>query len=471
MRVLFIYPDITLYSRRYQQGVGYLSAVLKKAGHRTFLLHLQKDVSAKWLLGQVERFNPDLIAISTTTNQFPYARKCAGWIKTAHPTTPTIYGGVHPTLQPDEVISDPATDMVCIGEGEYPLLELVGRLESGKDILDIPGLWVKRDGQIYRNPRPPLLQDLDQLPFPDREVFDFPLILRRWSGVADFISGRGCPYNCTYCCSPSLRNLSAGLGKFIRRRSVVGVIAEIQQVVSHYKVKKINFDDDTFTIDLNWIREFRQLYPREIGLPFNCNARVETLSREMLTELKAAGGDILFIGVESGSEWLRQEVLQRKMTNEQIVTAFATAHEMGLKTFAYNMVGLPLETPEMAEETIALNRQINPTKIQITTFYPYPGTELYRLCQERGYLSPEDKDSYFGEGSSLNLPTMSSRQIIGYHRAMWDLKLRRELESRRLLRPIFAVLKLLMGERRALRLGNLVRKRLPKLEWFLRGLD
>ena len=224
MKVLFIYPDITLYSRRYQQGVGYLSAVLKKAGHHTLLLHLEKEVSQKWLLAQVEQFSPDLIAISTTTNQFPYARKYAGWIKAAHHAAPIIYGGIHPTLQPEEVISDPATDVVCIGEGEYPLLELVGRLESGKDILDVPGLWVKRDGQIYRNPRPPLLQDLDQLPLPDREVFDFPLILRRWSGVADVISGRGCPYNCAYCCSPSLRKLFAGLGKFVRRHSVAWVL-------------------------------------------------------------------------------------------------------------------------------------------------------------------------------------------------------------------------------------------------------
>ena len=120
MKVLFIYPDITLYSRRYQQGVGYLSAVLKKAGHRTFLLHLQKDVSSKWLLGQVERLSPDLIGISTTTHQFSYATKYAGWIKAAHPTTPIIYGGVHPTLEPEGVISDPATDIVCIGEGEEP---------------------------------------------------------------------------------------------------------------------------------------------------------------------------------------------------------------------------------------------------------------------------------------------------------------------------------------------------------------
>lgn len=471
MKVLFIYPDIALYSRRYQQGVGYLSAVLKKAGHTTSLLHLEKDVSSKWLLAQVERFAPDLVGISIITHQFAYARKYAGWIKTAFPGIPIICGGVHPTLWPQEVISESGIDIICLGEGEGPLLELVTRLEARIDFQDVPGLWVKQGGEIIRNPRPPLLQDLDQLPFPDREVFDFPRILRRWSGVADVISGRGCPYNCTYCCSPSLRKLSSGLGKFIRRRSVARVIQEIHELASRYPVKKINFDDDTFALDLNWIQEFRKYYPREIGLPFTCNARVEPLNRDMLSELKEAGCDTLYIGVESGSERLRREVLHRNMTNEHIATVFATAHKMGLKTFAYNMIGFPFETPELAEETVALNRKINPTKIQISTLYPYPGTELYRLCQEHGFLTPESKDSYFSEGSVLRLPSFSNEQIIHYHQVMWDLKLKKEIETRRFLRPIFTALKVVLGEHLTLRLGNWVRRRMPDLEWFLRKIS
>jgi radical SAM superfamily enzyme YgiQ (UPF0313 family) len=449
--------------------VGSLSAVLKRAGHCTSLLHLEKDVPSKWLLLQIERFKPDLIAMSTTTHQFPYIRKYAGWIK-QHFTTPIVCGGIHPTLAPHEVIAEEGIDMVCVGEGEYPLLELVNGLEKGREISKVSNIWVKQEGKILQNPLRPLLQDLDELPFPDRDLFNFPQILRRWGGVADIMASRGCPHNCTYCCNHSLKKLYTGLGKFIRQRSVAQVIAEVQQIVSKYKVKMIDFSDDTFTANKNWLREFCWHYPREVGLPFTCTARVEDMTRAVLTELKGAGCERLNIGLESGNDWLRQEILQRKMTNEQIRTAFATAHELDLKTFTYNMIGLPFETPEMAEETIALNQEINPHRIGMSTFYPYPGTKLFQICLELGFLTSAHEDSYMEDGTVLNLPTLSNEQIVHYQRIRREFQLKKEIETRQPLRPFFTVLKAVLGERQALRLVNLIRRNFPNLTLLLRRL-
>jgi anaerobic magnesium-protoporphyrin IX monomethyl ester cyclase len=469
MQVLLIYPDICPYSRQYHHGIGYLSAMLKSGGHSTFLLHLKNDISERRLVQKIGALKPDLIAISTTAQQFPYARKYARSIKQHFPT-PIICGGIHPTLSPDEVISSECIDIVCVGEGEYTLLELAEALERRKDICKIADLWVKREGLIYQNPRRPLLQDLDKLPFPDREIFGPPTILRG-KRIADVIAGRGCPYDCTYCCNHGLRKVYSGLGKFLRYRSVANVLLEIQKLRTEYGVQKINFDDETFTLNHSWLRQFCGRYASEIGLPFGCNARVETLNREILGLLKESGCEVLRIGIESGNEWLRREVLHRNMTNEQIKAAFDMAHEVGLNTLAFNMIGIPFETPEMAEETIALNRQIDPNQIQCSVFFPYPGTHLYQVCKAHDFLTLARKSSYFQEGSVLNLPTLSNKQIVNYQRKIWELILKKELQNRRFLRPVFSGLSTVLGERLTFRLANLVKWRLDTLARFLRRIE
>ncbi|MFQ5873659.1 MAG: B12-binding domain-containing radical SAM protein [Dehalococcoidia bacterium] len=426
MRALFVYPDMCTDSGRFQQGIASILAVLKEAGQQTSLLHLERELPKAELMRRIDEVKPGLVAFSTTTHQYPFVQRYSRWVKESF-HLPVVCGGIHPTLSPEETIADEGMDAICVGEGEYPMLELVERLQAGDDISDIPNLWVKMDGAIRRNPVRPLIQDLDRLPFPDREVFSYERILKKFGHTADIMTGRGCPFGCTYCCNHALKQLYTGKGRFIRRCSVLRILDEIEQVITRYQVTSLNFDDDTFTLQPKWLEEFCREYPKRFRLPFSCNARVETVNKNSLAALKRAGCFQIQIGIESGSEWLREKVLRRRMSNKKLMEVFSAAKEVGLQTYSFNMVGLPEETPEMAEETFRINADIDPDIVQASVFYPYPGTDLYRMCEERGYLTGDQKYGYFGEGTVLRLPTLSEQQIRHYYRRYHEISFEKNL--------------------------------------------
>ena len=392
-----------------------MSAVLKKEGHQTCLLRVTKEISKKDLIGKIERLKPDIICFSSTTNQFPHVKLYASWIKSLG--IPVVCGGVHAILSPDEVISCDGIDIVCIGEGEYALLELVNNIKNAVIFDNIANLWVKENGKVTKNSIRPLISDLDSLPFPDRELFLQEKSLDAWGEEATFMAGRGCPYGCTYCCNHALRKTYSGKGPYVRIRSVNNLLDEIRSVTKEYGdvVKKLNFEDDTFTLFPKWLKEFCEAYKKEFNIPFSCNVRVETVNRDILSSLKDAGCYCIKLGVESGDEWLRKNILKRSMTNEEILAACKTAHELGLKISVYNMVGLPYETPKMVEETLKINRLINPNMMQTTIFYPYPNTELFNICKQEGFLTDKLKKSYLDNGTTLNLPTLTQKQINNYY--------------------------------------------------------
>jgi len=427
LRILFIYPDIGQERYGFQQGIAYISSLLKANDHQTSLLYVSKDISKSKLINEIRRFRPDLVGLTSTTHHYPYVEKYAKYIKEEF-ETPIICGGVHATLCPDEVLSCRSIDMVCVGEGEYPMLELANQLEREKSIDNIQNLWIKKHSNIIKNPVRPLISNLDELPFPDRELFHYEELLKKWRHEAEFIAGRGCPYNCTYCCNHALQKMYIGKGKYVRIRSVENVLAEIANVTEKYDVKKIFFHDDTFTLFHPWIREFCEKYPKEFDLPFGCNVRVETVNKEILYDLRKAGCEVIHIGLESGNEWLRQTVLKRHMTNQQIIEVFKTAHEIGLRTLSFNMIGIPFETPKMVKETIELNKVVQPAIVQFSVFYPYPSTELWEVCKKNNLLTLDHVNSYFENKSTLNLPTISREQVTQFHRMFLDFALERYMK-------------------------------------------
>ena len=289
---------------------------------------------------------------------------------------------------------------------------------------------MKLEGKLYKNPVSSLIQNLDGLPFPDRDLFDYASMLKGFWYTADFVTGRGCPYNCFYCCNHSIRKLYHDKGEYVRRRSVESVLKEIDYVTRRYKVKKMNFDDGTFTLHKKWMKEFCERYPAKFGLPFTCNARADTLTEEVIRDLKRAGCELVQIGIESGSEDLRRQVLRRNITDGDIISTFEAVRRVGIKTYSFNMVGLPFETAEMAEETVGLNQRINPDDLQVSIFFPYPGTELYQVCEENGFLTSKDKSSYFDEGATLNQPSMTEAEVVSHYRRLNQLSLEKKVQSR-----------------------------------------
>ncbi|MFC1870562.1 B12-binding domain-containing radical SAM protein, partial [Chloroflexota bacterium] len=401
MKVHFIYADVsTYYYPGVHHGLASIAGVLKSHGHLLSLHHVKKEPSKKEILDIIRRESPDLIAFSAVTNQIGYVDTWSKWIKQEF-SIPTICGGIHATLYPEEVIAFVGIDMVCRGEGEYPLLELADNPAR----TDIANLWLKRNGEIIKNPLRPLISSLDDLPYPDYALFDCETILADRNGDFAILASRGCPFSCTYCCNHALRKIQEDKGKYFRLRSVDNVLRELELLTDKYPIRHLSFADDIFGVSRDWALEFCEKYPKKFALEFECNARADGIDEELLASLKRANCTQINMGVEAGNEWLRTEVLGRKVPNEQMIKAFDSAHKFGLKTMSYNMIGLPYETPEMIKETINLNKRLAPDRIAIFFFYPYPGTELYEVCRREGFLSEKRSSSYVSE-SVLNLPTI-----------------------------------------------------------------
>lgn len=412
MRILFIYTDISTNQHLHiQHGVSSISSVLKQGGHSTSLLYLNQEISQEELTRQVEELKPDLIGFSTGTHQWRFAREYSRWIKENF-NLPIICGGIHPTLAPEEVISEPGIDMVCRGEGEPALLELANRMEEGKDISRIQNLWVKILGEeIIKNPLRELIPNLDTLPFPDRDIYDHDRLLRGNAYEHMLMASRGCPFKCSYCCSPAVNRLYSRKGNPVRMRSPQNVIEELTMLQNRFRVESFFFEDEIFTLNHHWLKEFCQLYQNKFTIPFKVYVRVETVNRDTLKLLKDTGCSTILIGVESGNEDIRRKVMNRKMKNEDIIRVFRMADEIGLKTWNFNQIGVPGDTKETIQETIDLNLKISPDHIQISIFFPYPGTELHKLCEKNGYLTGEELTSYFHDMSVLNLPTITREEI------------------------------------------------------------
>jgi len=428
MKACLVYPDVSgveQYGKhKFHHGLGYLSSVVKSAGHEVSAIYLDHDMAQEPFAARLTASAPDVVGFSATTHQYPYVTQFAQYAKSALPDVFVIVGGVHPTLKPDEVIEDPNIDAVCVGEGEYAMRDLLDRLEHGGEITDIQNLWVKIGGKVYKNPMRPLVDPLDSLPLADRDLFeeDEAGSTVAASRTADVIAGRGCPYSCTYCCNNVLRRLYSGLGRYHRFRSPENVVEEIVGLAKQRGVERINFQDDTFTQDHRYLEALCALYREKVGVPFWVNTRAEHVNEATVKTLKSAGCAGVRIGIETGNDWLRREVLKKRCTSHQIRDAFAIVRKHGMKTYACNMLGIPFETPEMVGETLRLNRQILPDEIQFSVFFPYPCTELADICESEGFLRDHTTPtSYYGSASVLNLPTLPQNEIDRYYRLFVEL--------------------------------------------------
>ncbi len=402
MKVVFVYPDLlegAAWRGYYYSGIGILSAVLKEAGHQTALFHLTqpptREAFLEGLAGLLPQEGPHLVGFSITSNMLPFLREWSPWVKEGWPDAWVIAGGVHPTLVPEETLALPGVDLVCVGEGEGAIVDLAEALEAGRSPSGIANLWWKRpDGTVERNPPRPLVE-LDALPFPDREIYDYANLHHERQGEATMMVSRGCPYRCTYCCNEALREVYRGRGKAVRFRSVPLVLAELKQVLERYPfIRRFVFDDDILPLRMDWFREFAREYAREVGRPFACNLRPNLANEEVIRLLREAGCDEVRFGIESGNDLVRNDLLNRRVSREQIVRAFDLCHQAGMKVFAFNMVGLPGETVAQMLDTVKLNAAVRADITRVTIFYPYQRTELYRASREMGLLTDRTVTDY-----------------------------------------------------------------------------
>ncbi len=419
MRVILIYPDLNEgagYTGAYYTGVGILSAVLRQAGHTAQLLHITQPISKTEFIRRITPLLPNegnkLIGFSITSNMFTFLKEWSEWIKTSWPEAIILAGGVHPTLAPEETLSLPSVDIVCVGEGEGAIVDLANQLETGEPAGGIANLWIKQaDGNIETNPLRSLV-DLDSLPIPDRDIFDFMHLHNESRGEANLVVSRGCPYHCTYCCNDALREVYKGLGRPVRFRSVPLVIEEAKTVLKEYPgIDRIVFCDDILPLWREWFSEFSRRYKTEIGIPFTCNLRPNLVSEVVVKELKQAGCVEIRFGLESGNDDIRERVMNRHLTREQMIYAFKVCKDAGIKTFAFNIVGLPSESVYQMLDTVKLNADVMADVTRVTIFYPYPKTKLYDLCAEMDLLTNRVVIDY-AEDTMLDYSTIHSTRVL-----------------------------------------------------------
>jgi anaerobic magnesium-protoporphyrin IX monomethyl ester cyclase len=401
-------------------GVANLSGILKANGHETDLLLVSHTPD---LIGAVRKYQPGLIAFSALTGVHHSIQRLALQIKQAL-NIPILVGGPHPTYSP-EMINQPAIDIICRGEGEHAILELADAMDAGKDVTRIRNLHVKtRNGTIHMNDMRPAVP-LDALPVPDRELY-YKYGFLRDMPMKRFISSMGCPYPCTFCHEPVIRSLYKQETKsdYLRRKSVRRTVDEIKHIADRYPLKHVHFSDDLFFIRNNykWLEEFAEVYPREVGIPWNCNIRYDSVRQQSADLLEKAMCYGAAVGLESGNQEIREVVIRKQSKNEHIVEGARLLREKGIKVLTTNMVGLPGETVDNALETVQLNMVLKSNYVRANTFLLFPGLPLVEYAKQKGYLDKDfDIDKHVAEATEITINTPYAREFSNIAALFWLL--------------------------------------------------
>jgi len=389
MKIVFVQNFLNFYL-----GIMSMSSVLKKNGHSVdvFVEGLHKDI-----IKDICDAKPDIIGFTCITGEHRWVEKRAAQIK-KHLNVPIIVGGPHPTYFP-EMVEMENIDIVCRGEGEGTILELIDKMQNRQEINNILGLWVKQDNKIYKNNVAPLVEDLDSLPLADRGIYDKYEFFRKEKELPIAFS-RGCPYSCSFCYNAAKRKLYAGQ-KVVRIRSVDNVISEIKLLLQeHPHFKSILFYDDNIGLLPKWFDEFCEKYAKVNGPSFVVSVRADFMNEDRAKKLKKANCFSISMGVESGDHEMREKILNKHIPDEDYIQASRFLRENGIKVRTSNILFLPGETIDQAFKTLLLNKKMKVDFAWVYTLQPYPGTEIYHYAVENGFL---DKNFSFDQIDPLGV--------------------------------------------------------------------
>ncbi len=399
-------------------GVGYLSSVLRQAGHETRLVFDPALFNDKyWLdIPSLARLfdrrrevvdgilagHPDLVAFSVLTDTYRWALSVAADVK-KRADIPIVFGGIHPTSVPELVIREPAVDYVVVGEGEGAILDLAAGSR------DAPNIWRKEGGKVVRREVRPPIADLDSVPFPDKDLFA-PFFSQK---SYTLMTARDCPFDCTYCCNSVLHRL---YGHPRRKRSVGNVLAELAWGRERFRFDAVNFMDDNFTLDRKWLKDFLPAFQREFGVSFRCLTHPTIIDYDTAVLLREHGCEAIDIGVQTLNPRIRKDLLNRHMSNERIAESLDAIKKAGLKTHIDHMVGFPGETEEDLVAAARFYTEHPPNRFTYYYLSYFPATEIIG----RANLPPEKVESinqgrekmYLSGGSVENAVTKNFEAVF-----------------------------------------------------------
>ncbi|MCI0503081.1 B12-binding domain-containing radical SAM protein [Candidatus Micrarchaeota archaeon] len=416
VRVLFINPPWTLKGGVWRDvaacmpslGLGYVASYLRKNSPIPVQIRIidmiAERISPDGLPAILRGEEYDFVGITSTTVTIRAAIRCAKAARALFPHARIVFGGVHPSILPDEVLSHDFVDFVIRNEGEIPMLELV----SGRPAQEIRNLSYKKDGKVIHNPAQELIKNLDDLPFP---AYDLMPIRKYYPAVGSYkrlpalsvIATRGCPGQCTFCYKV--------FGRTLRSRSAKNIFDEVAFLHREYGIREIAFYDDTFTSFRDNVKEFCSLLMRSgLKITWSCFSRVDCIDRETLALMKRAGCHQILYGVESADKAILQNI-RKGIDLERVRAAVRMTKEAGISPRCSFMLGNPGETRETIERTIQFALELDPDLAMFNITVPFPGTKMFEWAKQNGLLLTENWDDYDLSKQVMRLPTISDQDL------------------------------------------------------------
>src|SRR4030042_2152740 len=406
MKVLFINTFLSK-DAIYREPLGIMSlASAINHKHEVFILEpIRENIFEK-----ISQIKPDVIGYAIRTGVQQYYMDINKKLKKKYKFI-SVFGGPHTTFFP-EMIDQEGVDCICIGEAEEAFIEFLDNLESGKDYTKGKNFWVKKSKKIYQNDLRPLVQDLDTIRFPNRNLFDKYGEIKN-AKVRTFITGRGCPFNCSYCFNAGFKGLYKGQN-YVRRRSVKNVIGEVKEVKEKYDFKIAFFEDDTFNINKPWLREFSREF-KKLNLKFICvGVRADLFDEETAKLLKEANCIGVVFGLEAGNEIIRKNILNKNLSDKKIINCARLLKKYNLPFMTNNLLAIPTSSLEDDLKTLRLNILCKPDYGVVCILQPYPGTQIYKLAVSKGLCNenPFDNLGDFYAESKLKIENKLERENL-----------------------------------------------------------
>lgn len=399
MKVLFVNPPQTASKYKFMGviapplGIAYMAGVLQENNIDVEIVDASaEDMDFKDVEKELLKRKPDLVALTALTPTIGRALETAQVVKETLPDSIVVMGGYHPTFNFIETLEDENVDIVIRGEGEYIMLNLVQALENQSSLHDVKGIVFedKNSKEIVVNPEAPLIQDLDELPFPALNLLPMKKyrLLDMDTHMTTMITTRGCPMQCSFCSSAAMH------GKKIRERSVENIVDEIEYLNTNYDIDTIAFMDDTFTLKKRKVMAIcDEILKRNIEIMWGCTSRVDTLDEKLLKKMKEAGCITIFIGVESADQQ-QLDNMCKNTTIAKIENAFKIAHKLKIRTIASVALGMPGDTKEIMNKTVKFVHKLKPNYAIYSLATPYPGTRFYKEAFEKNLIKIKDWSKY-----------------------------------------------------------------------------
>ena len=391
-------------------AVRLLAACARAAGYRCVELYFKDWVNNHLdpprpqeldnLIRLIREHELDVVGLSIRASAYhQVAVQLTGWIRRHCPHVKILWGGTHAILDPDRCIRE--ADMVCRGEGEITLVQLLDRLSAGLDCSDLPNLVVRTGEEIVRNPVGPTVQDLDDLPFRDYTSRDKFFLMGRSVTQGDpmvsdpcfqMMNSRGCVFVCAYCYNSELSELYKGKGRYYRTRSVDSVLREIQEARKVFpRMKRIRFDDEVFLFSQDWYDRFVQRYPVEVGLPYEIFIEPKLAREDLFARLRDSGLEVVYMGVQNTYR-VTNELYDRYVTNEQILECVHLFERLGLDARYQVILDDPEATWDDKRALFELLMSFPRGKFQLYLFsiVIFPNTKLARRLLAEGRITEAD---------------------------------------------------------------------------------